>query len=148
MLDKIISAIVHATKTQLQNQTALLSQIIQLQRDLFMCGAPASLDVQQALRHAPFLGQLELFPTETVAELDEKVKRSCETSLIVQTYRKSQSQQQSSQPKKRNWQRDSNDNQRGWGRSDLVNDTSVSSPTRSVTPTVPTKPVAKKRCWL
>ena len=143
MLEKIISAIVHATKTQLQNQTALLSQIIQLRRDLFMCGATASLDVQQALRHAPFLGQLELFPTKTVAELDDKVKRSCETSLIVQTYRKSQSQQQSSQPKKRNWQRDSNDNQRGWGRSDLVNDTSFSSPTRSVTPTVPTKPVAR-----
>ena len=56
MLEKIIFAIIHATKTQLQNQTALLSKIIQLRRELFMGGATASLDVQQALRHAPFLG--------------------------------------------------------------------------------------------
>ena len=61
MLDKIISAIIHATKTQLQNQTALLSQIIQLRRDLFLCGATASLDVQQAMRHAPFRASRNYF---------------------------------------------------------------------------------------
>ena len=51
MFDKIISAIVHATKTQLQAQTALLCQFIQLRRDLFMTAATCSLDIQQELRH-------------------------------------------------------------------------------------------------
>ena len=140
MLDKIISAIIHATKTQLQNQTALLSQIIQLRRDLFLCGATASLDVQQAMRHAPFLGQPELFPQKTITELDEKVKRSCETSLIVQTYRKTQNHQQQNYQKKRSWPRDGNDSQRGGGRSDVVNSTPVGSTSSLVTPFVAPPP--------
>ena len=60
ILEKIISAIIHATKTQLQNQTALLSQIIQLRH----CGATASLDIQQAMRHAPFSGPAGIIPAE------------------------------------------------------------------------------------
>ena len=118
MFDKIISAIVHATKTQLQAQTALLCQFIQLRRDLFMTAATCSLDIQQELRHTSPLECLDLFPHDTLMRLDDRVKRSCETSLIVQTYRKTQSQRQyDSKPKP--WARNANDSQRGWGRSEL-----------------------------
>ena len=94
MLEKIIDVIVHATKTQLQAQTALLCQFIQLRRDLFMTGATCAIDIQKALRHAIPLNCPDLFPHKTLLEMDERVKRSCETSLIVQTYRKSQNQRQ------------------------------------------------------
>ena len=116
MLEKIIGAIVHATKTQLQAQTALLCQFIQLRRDLFMAGATCALDIQQALRHAPPLESPDIFPHKLLLELDDRVKRSCETSLIVQTYRKTQNQRQyDSKPKA--WAKNANESQRGWGRS-------------------------------
>ena len=128
MLEKIIGAIVHATKTQLQAQTALLCQFIQLRRDLFMTGATCAIDIQQALRHAPPLNCPDLFPHKTLLEMDERVKRSCETSLIVQTYRKSQNQRQFDN-KQKPWAKNTNESQRGWGRSDteLTPETSVTA---------------------
>ena len=62
MLEKIKGAFVHATKSQLQIQSSLFSQVIQLRRDLALQGATASIDIQQQLRHAPVLDQVELFP--------------------------------------------------------------------------------------
>ena len=117
MFEKIIGAIVHATKTQLQAQTALLGQFIQLRRDLFMARAMCALDIQQTLRHAPPLECPDLFPHKLLLEMDDRVKRSCETSLIVQTYRKTQNQRQyDSKPKP--WAKNANESQRGWGRSE------------------------------
>ena len=68
----------------------MLCQFIQLRRDLYLSNATASLDVQQLLRQAPVLGDHNLFPLKLLNEMDNQVKRSCEPSLIVQTYKKTQ----------------------------------------------------------
>ena len=116
MLDKIMSAFIHATKTQMQIQTSLFSQIVQLRRDLALHGATVSMDVQQQLRHAPILDQTELFPADLLTELNERVKRSYETSIIVQTFRKTQNQRNYDGKNSRQWP--TNDQQKAWQRSD------------------------------
>ena len=90
MLVKIANAMVHATKTLLQIQVAQLGQFIQLRRDLFLISSSAPVDVAQQLRHAPILGCPELFPVALLTQLDERVKRSFETSLIVHTFKSTQ----------------------------------------------------------
>ena len=117
MLEKISGAIVHATKTQMQTQIALLGQLIQLRRDLFLSGATATLDVCQELRHAPILEEPHLFPQDLLTKLDDRVKRSCESSIIMQTFRKTQGQRHVDNKPQRPWTQGRNDNQRGWGRS-------------------------------
>ena len=117
MLEKIAGAIVHATKTQMQTQIALLGQLIQLRRDLFLSGATATLDVCQELRHAPILEEPHLFPQDLLTKLDDRVKRSCESSIIMQTFRKTQGQRHFDNKPQRPWTQGKNDNQRGWGRS-------------------------------
>ena len=108
MLEKIKGAFVHATKSQMQIQSALFSQIVQLRRDLALQGATAAMNVQQQLRHAPVLNQSELFPPEMLVELNERVKRLYETSIIVQTYRKTQNQRQYDNKVARPWSSNNN----------------------------------------
>ena len=116
MFDKIISAILHATKTHLQAQKALFCQFNQLRSDLFMTGATCLLDIQQEQRHTSPLECLDLLLHDILMKFDDRVKRSCETSLIVQIYRKTQSQRQyESKPKL--WARNANSSQRGLSRS-------------------------------
>ena len=103
MLEKIRGAFIHATKTQMQTQVALFCQIVQLRRDLALHGATASVEIQQQLRHAPVLGQAELFPPELMHTLGERVKRTYETSIIVQTYRKTQNQRSNENKQGNQW---------------------------------------------
>ena len=147
MLEKIKGAFVHATKSQLQIQSALFSQLIQLRRDLALYGATASVDIQQMLRHAPVLNQVELFPPDLLVELNERVKKSYETSIIVQTYRKTQNQRLY-ENKPRPWQNSSAPAAKDWPRSDTsVSPPSVDPPSPSHTPDtgVPFEPAAD---WL
>ena len=105
------------------------------------------MDVQQRLRHAPVLGQTELFPSDLVSELSEQVKRSYETSIIVQTYRKTQNQRSNDQKAGRPWQ--SSDQNKGWPRSDCspTTDPPVSPSPEQHEPTVGVKFVPKTD-WL
>ena len=112
MLEKIIGAIVHATKTQLQAPTALLCQFIQLRCDLFYGRYVCNRHTTSITRHAPPLNCRDLFPHKTLLEMDERAKRCCETSLIVQTYRKSQNQLQFNN-KQKPWTKNVNESQRG-----------------------------------
>ena len=119
MTEKIADAFVHATKTQMQSLVALFSQIVQLRRDLALIGASASIQIQQVLRHAPVLGETELFPPALLTELSDRVKRTYETSIIVQTYRKTQNQRGYENKQSRPWQQHNNTgNNRGGDRSD------------------------------
>ena len=115
MIEKITSAFVHATKTQMQSQVALFCQIVQLRRDLAIQGASASTQIQQTLRHAPILGETELFPPSLLAELSERVKRTYETSIIVQTYRKTQNQRSYDNQQPRQWGQGNNNSRGGTG---------------------------------
>ena len=92
-------------------------QFIQLRRDLFMTGAMWEINNQQALRHAPPLNCPDLFPHKTLFEMSEQVKRSCETSLIVQTFRISQNKRQFDN-KQKLLAKNANESQRSWGRSE------------------------------
>ena len=65
----------------------------------------------------PVLNQVELFPPELLTELNERVKRSHETSIIVQTYRKTQNQRQYDNRQPRPWQ-SSTSTPKDWSRSD------------------------------
>ena len=131
MLEKIKGAFVHATKSQMQIQSALFSQIVQLRRDLALQGATAAMDVQQQLRHAPVLNQSELFPPEMLVELNERVKRSYETSIIVQTYRKTQNQRQYDTKGARPWS-NNNSAPKDWSRSNSCDTPSPVEPTSPV----------------
>ena len=70
----------------MQIQSALFSQFVQLRRDLALYGATAPIGLQQRLRHAPVLNQVELFAPDQLVELNEQVKKSYETSIMVPTY--------------------------------------------------------------
>ena len=66
--------------------------------------------------------------------MNDRVKRSCETSFIVHTYRKTQNQRQyDSKPKA--WAKNANESQRGLGRSG--NSLSPELPTVSSAPVTP-----------
>jgi len=149
MIEKIGDAIVHATKTILQTLTPMLGQFVQLRRDLYLLGSSAPLDVQQKLRHAPTLGEKELFPPDMLLELDERVKRSCENSIIIQTIRKTQNAK-SENYQKRPWA--PNGNSRSWGRSEKVNSDPPSSPeiqqfqSPEVSPQKAEKAVPERKC--
>ena len=117
MLPKIAAAIIHATKTQMQTLTPLLGQFVQLRRDLYLSGSFAPMDIRQKLRHAPILGKQDLFPGALLLEIDDRVKRSCESSIILQTFRKSQTQKSENRPKPI-WHRSGDFQQQPWGRSE------------------------------
>ena len=114
LLAKIANAMVHATKTLLQIQSAQLGQFVQLRRDLYLLNSSASMDVLQTLRHAPLLGHDELFPRALLCELDDRVKRTFETSLLVHTFKTTQAKKANDKPNK--WP----EQQRDWGRSEAV----------------------------
>jgi hypothetical protein len=66
------------------------------------------------------LGQIELFPPQLLLGLDERVKRSCESSLIIQSIKPSKDKEQ-----KKPWGQ--NGNSRSWGRSVPVLENPVST---------------------
>ena len=147
MFEKIKGAFVHATKSQMQIQAVLRCQLVQLRRDLGLHGATVPMDVQQQLCHAPVLNQVGLFPPELLTELNKRVKRSYETSIIVQTYRKTQNQRQYNNRQPRPWQ-SSTSTSKDWSRSDSCEAlTDVAPPSR---PTLPATgvPYEPKPDWL
>ena len=90
-MENIFKCMIHATKSLLQLQVAMVCQFTQLRRDIYLAGATSvSSDVLTSLRHSPVLGQSNLFSNDFLLSMNKRVRDSLESSLIIQNICSSQ----------------------------------------------------------
>ena len=117
-MENIFQCMIHATKSLLQLQVAMVCQFTQLRRDIYLSSATnVSSDVLQTLRHASVLGHTNLFPNDLLLSMNTRVRDSLESSLIIQSIRSSQSHTKKFSDKGKKWGNQTNNSQKDWGRS-------------------------------
>ena len=90
-MENIFKCMIHAIKSLLQLQVAMVCQFTQLRQNIYLAGATSvSSDVLTSLRHSPVLEQTNLFSNDSLLSMITHVGDSLESSLIIQSIRSSQ----------------------------------------------------------
>ena len=77
-----------AVKAMMQVQVASTCGLVQLRRDHYLAGVRGlSVEEVQSLRHAPWLGDEKLFPSELLKELSESNFKSLQTRALLRAQR-------------------------------------------------------------
>ena len=118
-MENIFQCMIHATKSLLQLQVAMVCQFTQMRRDIYLSSATnVSGDVLSTLRHSPVLGHPDLFKTDVLLSMNKRVRDSLESSLIIQSIRVSQNHSNKKfSDKGKKWANQNNNSPRDWGRS-------------------------------
>ena len=80
----LLRGFAHATKSQLQIQTAAKTQIIQMRRHWFLNAATlVPQDGVQQLNHVPVVGQRFLFPFDILLQINDRVLRDIKDQAVL-----------------------------------------------------------------